>query len=195
MISRVFVTSAYGVSDQAWYLIVSIPDLCLLYFSNHVTFLRNIDHSTCKCTYTKTVLFNFYFMVLHQRKIFTINLEQHVERLVHNESQKNEVHILHLVIFLILGYVYVSLGKAPKLNIAMKCFNGLILLYMLERKESVNANTRYILRYFLSHAVHIFSKKKILFFKCIGKSFKFNGPGNNISIISSSLPVRGRKKL
>ena len=26
----VFVTNPYGVSDQVWYLIVSIPDLCLL---------------------------------------------------------------------------------------------------------------------------------------------------------------------
>ena len=30
MFSCVFVTCLYGVSGQVWYLIVSIPDLCLL---------------------------------------------------------------------------------------------------------------------------------------------------------------------
>ena len=32
MFSCVFVTIPHGVSDQVLYLIVSIPDLCLLYF-------------------------------------------------------------------------------------------------------------------------------------------------------------------
>ena len=31
--SCAFVTFPYGVLDQVWYFIVSIPDLCLLYFS------------------------------------------------------------------------------------------------------------------------------------------------------------------
>ena len=30
--SRVFVTFPYGVPGQVWYLIVSIPDLCLLLY-------------------------------------------------------------------------------------------------------------------------------------------------------------------
>ena len=34
MFSCVFVTFPYGVLGQVWYLIVSIPDLCLLYFNN-----------------------------------------------------------------------------------------------------------------------------------------------------------------
>ena len=29
----IFVTFPYGVPGQVWYMIVSIPDLCLLYFS------------------------------------------------------------------------------------------------------------------------------------------------------------------
>ena len=32
MFSCVFVTSPHGVSDQVWYMIVSIPDLCLLHY-------------------------------------------------------------------------------------------------------------------------------------------------------------------
>ena len=36
MFSCAFVTFPYGVLCQVWYLIVSIPDLCLLsYFKNH----------------------------------------------------------------------------------------------------------------------------------------------------------------
>ena len=32
MFSCVFVTFPYGVSGQVWYLIVSIPDFCLLFY-------------------------------------------------------------------------------------------------------------------------------------------------------------------
>ena len=41
MFSCVFVTFPYGVFGQVWYLIVSIPDLCLLpYFVRNVGYLR-----------------------------------------------------------------------------------------------------------------------------------------------------------
>ena len=35
-----FVTFPYGVPGQAWYLVVSIPDLCLLYFYCVLFFVR-----------------------------------------------------------------------------------------------------------------------------------------------------------
>ena len=36
MFSRVFVTFLYGVQGQVCYLIVSIPDLCLLSYFNYI---------------------------------------------------------------------------------------------------------------------------------------------------------------
>ena len=35
-VSLCFVTFPYGVSGQVWYLIVSIPDLCLLFYFHSV---------------------------------------------------------------------------------------------------------------------------------------------------------------
>ena len=39
MFSCVFVTFPYGLLGQVWYLIVSIPDLCLLTFIDALSFL------------------------------------------------------------------------------------------------------------------------------------------------------------
>ena len=41
----VFVIFLYGVSDQVWYLILSIPDFCLLFFNSSVSiaFVRALD--------------------------------------------------------------------------------------------------------------------------------------------------------
>ena len=36
MFSCVFVTFSYGVLRQVWYLIVSIPDLCFLLYSDNL---------------------------------------------------------------------------------------------------------------------------------------------------------------
>ena len=40
MLSCVFVTFPYGVPGQVWYLVVSIPDLCILYFYFTLFFVR-----------------------------------------------------------------------------------------------------------------------------------------------------------
>ena len=45
MFSCVFVAFPYGVLGQVWYLIVLIPDLCLLpYFNNMVLILYTESH-------------------------------------------------------------------------------------------------------------------------------------------------------
>ena len=43
MFSCVFVTVPYGVLGQVWYLIVSIPDLCLLPYFHSVCFKDKIS--------------------------------------------------------------------------------------------------------------------------------------------------------
>ena len=48
MFSCVFVTFPYGVPGQVWYLIISIPDLCLFYFLLHVFHSKVISWNICK---------------------------------------------------------------------------------------------------------------------------------------------------
>ena len=48
MFSRVFVAFPCGVLGQVWYLIVSIPDLCLLpYFNNEFFLFLFLSHVRC----------------------------------------------------------------------------------------------------------------------------------------------------
>ena len=45
MFSCVFVTFPYGVPGYVWYLIVSIPDLCLLLYFHSVCFIdKDLEH-------------------------------------------------------------------------------------------------------------------------------------------------------
>ena len=46
MFSCVFVTFPYGVLGQLWYLIVFIPDLCLLLYFNDTMFRGDCDSCT-----------------------------------------------------------------------------------------------------------------------------------------------------
>ena len=49
MFPCVFVTFPYGVSGQVWYLIVSVPDLCLLYFNKRPITPRKIIQPLHAC--------------------------------------------------------------------------------------------------------------------------------------------------
>ena len=83
MFSCVFVTFPYGVLGQVWYLIVSIPDLCLLTYSdernvagNNFSSLSFLFHFTFLCrlailnnaTVFKHCLTLSFSLAHHQRK-------------------------------------------------------------------------------------------------------------------------------
>ena len=48
LLSSVFVTFPCGILGQVWYLIVSIPDLCYLFYVTHVFSRTSLDFSYVK---------------------------------------------------------------------------------------------------------------------------------------------------